>query len=146
MELAQVQSGQTTELKEIGYPYSVSFEIEGAKEEPGTVLFRSPDAVVYLADPITGRLGFVRDGYLNTFNYYLPVGQKVKLTISGDNKHTALYVNDQLKDDLTIQTRWFNEGKDKMSYVRTLVFPLQKAGQFNSLIRQLKVYNYWVND
>lgn len=146
MELAQVQSGQTTELKEIGYPYSVSFEIEGAKEEPGTVLFRSSDAVVYLADPITGRLGFVRDGYLNTFNYYLPVGQKVKLTISGDNKHTALYVNDQLKDDLTIQTRWFNEGKDKMSYVRTLVFPLQKAGQFNSQIHQLKVYNYWVNE
>lgn len=146
MELAQVQSGQTTELKEIGYPYSVSFEIEGAKEEPGTVLFRSPDAVVYLADPITGRLGFVRDGYLNTFNYYLPAGQTVKLTISGDNKHTALYVNDQLKDDLTIQTRWFNEGKDKMSYVRTLVFPLQKAGQFNSQIHQLKVYNYWVNE
>lgn len=146
MELAQVQSGQTTELKEIGYPYSVSFEIKGVKEEPGTVLFRSPDAVVYLADPITGRLGFVRDGYLNTFNYYLPAGQTVKLTISGDNKHTALYVNDQLKDDLTIQTRWFNEGKDKMSYVRTLVFPLQKAGQFNSQIRQLKVYNYWVND
>ena len=146
MELVQVQSGQTTELKEIGYPYSVSFEIEGVKEEPGTVLFRSPDAVVYLADPITGRLGFVRDGYLNTFNYYLPVGQTVKLTISGDNKHTALYVNDQLKDDLTIQTRWFNEGKDKMSYVRTLVFPLQKAGQFNSQIRQLKVYNYWVNE
>lgn len=146
MELAQVQSGQTTELKEIGYPYSVSFEIEGAKEEPGTVLFCSPDAVVYLADPITGRLGFVRDGYLNTFNYYLPVGQTVKLTISGDNKHTALYVNDQLKDDLTIQTRWFNEGKDKMSYVRTLVFPLQKAGQFNSQIHQLEVYNYWVNE
>lgn len=146
MELAQVQSGQTTELKEIGYPYSVSFEIEGAKEEPGTVLFRSPDAMVYLADPITGRLGFVRDGYLNTFNYYLPAGQTVRLTISGDNKHTALYVNDQLKDDLTIQTRWFNEGKDKMSYVRTLVFPLQKAGQFNSQIHQLKVYNYWVNE
>lgn len=146
MELPQIESGQTTELKEIGYPYSVSFEIEGAKEEPGTVLFRSADAVVYLADPITGRLGFARDGYLNTFNYYLPVGQKVKLTISGDNKHTALYVNDQLKDDLTIQKRWFNEGKDKMNYVRTLVFPLQKAGQFNSQIRQLKVYNYWVNN
>ena len=146
MELPQIESGQMTELKEIGYPYSVSFEIEGAKEEPGTVLFRSPDAVVYLADPITGRLGFARDGYLNTFNYYLPVGQKVKLTISGDNKHTALYVNDQLKDDLTIQKRWFNEGKDKMNYVRTLVFPLQKAGQFNSQIRQLKVYNYWVNE
>ena len=48
--------------------------------------------------------------------------------------------------DLTIQKRWFNEGKDKMNYVRTLVFPLQKAGQFNSQIRQLKVYNYWVND
>ncbi len=79
-------------------------------------------------------------------HYYLPVGQKVKLTISGDNNHTALYVNDQLKDDLTIQKRWFNESKDKMNYVRTLVFPLQKAGQFNSQIRQLKVYNYWVNE
>lgn len=56
-------------LPEIGYNYTVSFDITGAPEKSGTELFRSPNAVFYLADPIRGMMGFARDGYLNTFPY-----------------------------------------------------------------------------
>ena len=31
----------------------------------------------------------------------------------------------------------------KMFLQRTLVFPLQKAGNFKSKVTNLKVYNYW---
>ena len=105
-------------------------------------MFRSPDAVFYLSDPVSGKLGFARDGYLNTFNYQFYPDEMTSIAISGDEKSTRLYVNGQLKEDLNIQKRFFNGGKDSMSYVRTLVFPLEKAGNFKSTITNLEVLNY----
>lgn len=126
-------------LREIGYNYLVSFDVEGADEVKGTELFRSPDAVFYLSDPVKGLLGFARDGYLNTFNYRVLPGEKVNIGISGDNRATRLLVNGKVIEELNIQKQYFNGGKDSMSYVRTLVFPLEKAGKFKSKITNLKV-------
>ena len=126
-------------LREIGYNYLVSFDVEGADEVKGTELFRSPDAVFYISDPIKGLLGFARDGYLNTFNYRVMPGEKVNIGISGDNRATRLLVNGKVIEELNIQKQYFNGGKDSMSYVRTLVFPLEKAGKFKSKITNLKV-------
>lgn len=131
-----------TGLKEIGYHYTVSFDVQSVKEEPGTELFRSPDAVFYLSDPISGKLGFARDGYLNTFNYQFYPEEEASVAISGDEKTTRLYINGDLKEELNIQKRFFNGGKDSMSYVRTLVFPLEKTGDFKSTIKNVEVLNY----
>lgn len=137
-----LKPGTETGLKEIGYQYTVSFNITSVPEERGTELFCSPDAVFYLSDPVSGKLGFARDGYLNTFNYQFYPDEMASIAISGDEKSTRLYVNGQLKEDLNIQKRFFNGGKDSMSYVRTLVFPLEKAGNFKSTITNLEVLNY----
>ncbi|WP_297597819.1 family 20 glycosylhydrolase [Parabacteroides sp.] len=137
-----LKPGTETGLKEIGYQYTVSFNITSVPEERGTELFRSPGAVFYLSDPVSGKLGFARDGYLNTFNYQFYPDEMASIAISGDEKSTRLYVNGQLKEDLNIQKRFFNGGKDSMSYVRTLVFPLEKAGNFKSTITNLEVLNY----
>lgn len=137
-----LKPGTETGLKEIGYQYTVSFNITSVPEERGTELFRSPDAVFYLSDPVSGKLGFARDGYLNTFNYQFYPDEMASIAISEDEKSTRLYVNGQLKEDLNIQKRFFNGGKDSMSYVRTLVFPLEKAGNFKSTITNLEVLNY----
>lgn len=131
-----------TGLKEIGYHYTVSFDVQSVKEEPGTELFRSPDAVFYLSDPVSGKLGFARDGYLNTFNYQFYPEEEASVAISGDEKTTRLYINGDLKEELNIQKRFFNGGKDSMSYVRTLVFPLEKTGDFKSTIKNVEVLNY----
>lgn len=132
-----------TGLKEIGYHYTVSFDVQSVKEEPGTELFRSPDAVFYLSDPISGKLGFARDGYLNTFNFQFYPGEESTIAISGDEKATRLYVNGQLKEELNMQQRFFDkEGKTKMNYIRTLVFPLEKTGNFKSTIKNVEVLNY----
>lgn len=131
-----------TAIKEIGYPYTIEFEITGKQEEKGTVLFESENAVMYLADPKEGKLGFARDGYLFTFNYQIPESEKCILSIIGDDKTTKLFRNGELVESLDILTQTFQNTKDKMKLVRTLVFPLQKAGRFKSSIHDLSVYNY----
>ena len=140
-EQAQVAPGSTLPVQEIGYDYRVEFDVDGAQEAMGTELFRSKDAVFYLADPIQGMLGYARDGYLNTFTYKVQPGQKMKIAIEGDNKATRLFINGKQVEELNIQERWMDkEGKTRIRNVRTLVFPLEKAGNFQSKITNLKVW------
>ena len=144
-ERSTVAPGSTSDYPEIGYNYTVSFDITGAKESEGTELFRSPNAVFYLSDPIRGMMGFARDGYLNTFPYKVHPGEKATIQIEGNNCSTTLRVNGKVVDEMNTQKLYFNAGKDSMNYVRTLVFPLEKAGNFNSKVQNLKVYNYCVS-
>lgn len=153
-----VLPGAELPIEEIGYNYAVSFTLDAVAEAKGTELFRSEHAVVYLSDPEFGRLGFSREGYLNTFNYRLPESGKVSLRIEGDPRSTRLYVNGKLHEELTPKTLyscqelphyWIKEGKrptpvvyeikDKFNYYQTLVFPLHKAGTFRSHLTGLKV-------
>ena len=140
---AAKEYAKSTGVKEIGFEYTVSFDIEYNSEANGTMLFGSRDAEFYLADPVEGKIGFSRDGYLNTFNYRFYPGEKAHIAISGNKEVTKLFVNGKLVETLDKQTIYHNEGgKDKMYYVRTLVFPLEKTGNFNSTITNFKVENY----
>lgn len=144
-ERSTVTPGSTSDYPEIGYNYTVSFDITGALEKSGTELFRSPNAVFYLTDPIRGMMGFARDGYLNTFPYKVNPGEKATVQIEGDSRSTTLRVNGKVIEEMNMQKLYFNAGKDSMNYIRTLFFPLEKAGDFNSRIENLKVYNYCVS-
>lgn len=137
----QVLPEESLPVREIGYGYTVTFDLEAASEDYGTALFRSPNAVFYLSDPVSGLFGFARDGYLNTFNFRPYPGEKINVKIQGDNVSTSLFIDGKLIEKMDIQKRYFNAGKDSMNYVRTLVFPLEKAGAFKSRITNLKVYN-----
>lgn len=160
LKKATLSSEEELDLKEIGYNYAVTFTIDGRAEQKGTELFHSDNAVFYLSDPQSGKVGFEREGYLNTFNYRIQPGKKATLTIEGDNHATRLFVNGRLQEELGPVTLYAMQGKDqvhyqvkeknvyepvmyaptaKMYYQRTLVFPLTKTGRFNSLITDLKV-------
>ena len=160
LEKATVNAGETLNAEEIGYNYAVTFTIDGKQEANGTELFRSANAVVYLADPDQGKLGFERDGYRNLFNYRIPAGEKHTITIEGTNKMTRLLVDGAVKEELGPKTLYVMRDQDRahyqvkgtytyepvvyqptdqIYYQRTLVFPLRKAGNFKSAITNLKV-------
>lgn len=160
LEKATVNAGETLNAEEIGYNYAVTFTIDGKQEANGTELFRSANAVVYLADPDQGKLGFERDGYRNLFNYRIPAGEKHTITIEGTNKMTRLLVDGAVKEKLGPKTLYVMRDQDRahyqvkgtytyepvvyqptdqIYYQRTLVFPLRKAGNFKSAITNLKV-------
>lgn len=141
-EAAKLEPSGTNPVRELGYGYTVEFDIVGAPEEKGTVLLESPEATFYLADPVKGLFGFARDGYLNTFNFRPYPDEKVNIKITGDNKGTTLWVNGKKYESLDKVTQWHNDGKNKMYYLSTLVFPLEKIGDFNSTITNFKAYNY----
>ena len=120
-------------FEDVGYEYMIEFDIECADEKPGTELFRSGDAVFYLSDPISGMLGFARDGYLNTFRYRVDAGEKMHIGIGGDNRSTRLYIDGKLVHELSVGKKWYGE-KAATNYVPTLVFPLRHTGAFRSRI------------
>ena len=160
LQKSTVKPGDQLDAEEIGYDYAVTFTIDGKQEAKGTELFRSENAVVYLSDPRQGKLGFERDGYLNTFNYRIPANEKHTLTVEGNNRMTRLLVDGKVREELGPKPLYIirpqnkanyqvkgadvfvpevYEPNDYISYQRTLVFPLRKAGQFNSTITDLKV-------
>lgn len=134
-----VTPGMKLPIPEVGYDYAVEFDITGAPEEKGTKLFESPDAIFWLSDPITGNMGFSRENKLYTFRQNVLPGEKLHVRVEGTNKGTRLFVNNRMVDDLSVRWVSWNEGKNKMAEVRTLVFPLQQAGKFNSTVTNLKV-------
>ncbi len=160
MQKETIKAEETLDATEIGYNYAVSFTINGEQEKKGTELFRSPNAVFYLADPDQGKLGFEREGYRNTFNYRIAAGETHTLCIEGTNKETRLIVDGQVKEVLGAKTLYVMRDQDhahyqvkgiytyepkvyqptdQIYYQRTLVFPLQQAGKFKSTITNLKV-------
>lgn len=141
LEQPRVKAGSNLPIPEIGYDYTVEFDLTGAPEEKGTKLFESPDAVFWISDPVSGNLAFSREDKLVTFRQNILPGEKLHVKVTGDNKGTKLYVNGKLVDDMNIRTYSYN-GKNKMADVRTLVFPLEKAGNFKSELTNLKVSNY----
>ena len=160
VELSEVKPGTKLPAEEIGYNYAVTFTIEGETEDKGSILFSSENAVFYLSDPKESKLGFARDGYLNTFNYRIEKGATHTLCIEGDNHSTRLLVDGKLREELgSIPLYTMNEysrahfqtntdvaaepmvynPKERINYQRTLVFPLRNAGNFKSRVTGLKV-------
>lgn len=138
-EQPRVEANATLPHREAGNTYQVVFDLDGKPEKRGTELFRSPSAVFYLSDPVNGLLGYARDGYLHTFHYSVKK-EKIQVKVEGDSASTRLYINDKLIENKDITRKYFNAGKDSMNYVRTLVFPLEKSGDFKSTVTNLKVY------
>lgn len=133
LPLLQPSAPICTEVDEaqIGYDYQIDMDITWAQEEVGTILTESNRARFYLSDPISGMLGFSRDGYLFTFKYSGRPGLTEHLTIQGTNKETRLLVNGKLQETLGYDQKIAADLKP-YNVVRTLVFPLSRTGAFKS--------------
>lgn len=132
------QNGNAICMERLGYGKAVEFLITGAKEELGATLTYNGDTRFFLSDPITGRLGFARDGYLFSFDYALRPGEQHLLRIECTNKATTLYVDGKLRQQLGPDERL---AADKKPYnvIRTLSFPLSSTGKFNSKVEKITI-------
>ena len=139
VESAEVAPASTRTIQHIGWPYRVSFDITAAEEARGTALFRNRDTEFYLSDPVTGRIGFARDGYLFSFKHSLRPGVKEQITIEGTNRETRLYIDGKLCETLAPQLRTFPKDKS-FKVIRTLRFPLERTdATLRSRVTNLKV-------
>ena len=77
------------------------------------------------------------NGYLYTFRYKGTPGKKEHIAIKGTNHSTSLYVDGKLVQEMGIEKKYYTKDKT-YNYVRTLVFPLQKTGNFSSQITNFK--------
>ena len=133
--LRKVKSGKPLKLPicEAGYGSAVEFTVDCRPEAAGTVFFEGQNATFYASTPDSCRLGFSRDGYMYNFAYTLPSEGSVTLRIEMTNTETRLFVNGSHTETLAIEKR------NGMSWVQTLVFPLERAGLFRSRISNLRV-------
>ncbi len=139
-----------TSLPEIGYPYSVSFEINPAEKQNYTgILFKGPNSIFHTNWDNTGKLAFSREGYTYVFHTATIVpGKWTKVRIEGDWKGTTLYINDKEVERLEGRVRLQNYsstwggGGMKMYIQETLIFPMQQIGDgyngFNGKIRNIR--------
>lgn len=164
MSFNEVKAGHNLGLpvNEVGFGHRITFTVDCKTEAKGTVLFYGPQSTFFLADPVTGRLGYQREDYLDTFNYALPTEGEVELTIETTPATTTLYVNGVKRETLAEQ-RLYVIDKEKsrydkmpnvktlphvwqpttsMRYLRALFFPLQKAGAFKSNVKHLNVESF----
>lgn len=141
LSLNVVNPGQKLSIPEIGYDYTVEFDLEGAAEQKGTPLFIGPNSIFWLSDPITGNMAYSRENDLNKLRYDVRPGEKVHVKLTGNNEGVKFYINDKLVDDMDVRWVRFKDSNRKMSQVRTLVFPLDKAGDFKSKVTNLSVVN-----
>lgn len=138
----QVLPGTHGPAERVGWDYTVSFEIDLKREEQqGAVLFHDGDTRFYLADPVGGRVGFSREGYLFTFDYTLRPGHH-SVTVSGTNHSTTLKVDGRVVSELSIHYLTYpGKRQAQRATVPTLVFPLCCAGQFDARVTDLRVWN-----
>lgn len=125
-------------ITDIGYDYSVSFDIVMAKEKEGASLFSSPNATFYISDPVTGRIGYIRDGMSFSFDYQLRVGQKANVRIEGTNKGTKLFIDNKLVQELGPKEVIAADNKP-YKVMRTLAFPIERAGHFRSNVTNVVI-------
>lgn len=142
LTVASVAPSSELPVEEIGYDYTVEFDVEGAQEDKGTVLFQSPNGTFWLSNPVTGTLGYSRDDKLYYLRHDIRPGEKSHIKIQGDKDALRFYLNGQLVDNMNL--RWWrqNENSRKIAELRTLVFPLAKTGDFKSKVTNLSVSNY----
>ena len=115
------ESYVTTPIADIGPQSQISFRIKADANSSGEqIIFQSEKAAIKAYQKDTGKFGYSRDYFNYSFNYVLPKGVWVDITIKGYEYKTELYVNGTLTDTLAKNAT----GK----YYATGVIPLATIG------------------
>lgn len=123
-----------TSVPEIGYPYSVEFEIRSdTSQQVDALLFRGPHSEFIVNWNNTGKFAFRRDGYEFVFHAFrLQPEVWTKVRIEGDSRGTSLFIDGTLIERLEGRIgQVYNQRAKRSDYIwyqETLVFPLKEIG------------------
>ena len=139
----------------LGPDYEVTFTVclsadEGGKTSEGNIpeeqiLFQTErSGNIYSFKAVqkeTGKVGFSGEGRDYSFDYELPEGESVKLTVRGEKDRTTLFVNGEEVSALG--------SSDTFSMHATFLFPLERYGGsekiFHGTISEVEILNYQEN-
>ena len=78
----------------IGYPYTVMMDLYlSSNTTENTEIFSGADGVLYANVNGTNKIGYARGSYVFTFDYELPKDEWVHISLTCNQKDTALYIN-----------------------------------------------------
>ena len=125
------ESYVTSPIEVLGNGNELSFDIKLEKPaKPGDILFES-DATYGTHDiriMEDGKLGFTRELYNYYFDYELPIGKNVNITITVDQQKTSLYVNGEFVADAKGKFIHNNMVKKDNIANATFALPLERIG------------------
>lgn len=106
--------------------YMVNIRVCPDKNAAGTQVIAQSDSaygewVFYAAEPVTGKVGFAREGRTYTWDYVLPRGEWTELAVIGELGQTTLYVNGESVGTLG--------SREPFEEYATFVFPIQRIGE-----------------
>ncbi len=122
----------------VGFPYLASIEVCADSYGDSASIFSGSVGTLYVG--ADGQLGFRREVYDFSFDYTLPLGEWVKLTLYADNKQTVLIVDD------TYYYHPQNNKNPSLCQSSTFVLPLEEICKgFDGQYRNLRVEKNDVN-
>ena len=128
----------TTPIDQLGNGNQVSFDItlnEPAK--PGDIIFETdaPYATQDIRIMDDGTLGFTRELYDYSFDYALPIGRKVNVTIVAQQQKTSLYIDGKFVSNA--KGKFVNKGLVKKTGITnsTLALPIKRIGSKTNAIK-----------
>ncbi len=131
LQLKDGESYVTSPINRLGNGNQLSFDIKLEKPAvPGDILFESDAAygthdIRIMED---GKLGFTRELYSYYFDYELPVGKSVNITITTDQQKTSLYVNGEFFANATGKFIHNDMVKNENISNATFALPLERIG------------------
>lgn len=125
------ESYVTTPIEQLGNGNQLSFDITlDQPAEPGDILFEedAPYGTHDIRIMEDGKLGFTRELYNYYFDYELPIGKTVNITIKTDQQRTELYVDGVFTD--TAEGKFIHNGIVKKENITNATFalPLERIG------------------
>lgn len=131
------ESYVTSPIEVLGNGNKLSFDIKLEKPaKPGDILFEAdaPYGTHDIRIMEDGKLGFTRESYNYYFDYELPVGKNVNITIAVDQQKTSLYVNGEFAADA--KGKFIHNDMVKKDNIANATFalPLERIGSKTSAV------------
>lgn len=130
-----------TPLNALGFGWTASMWIKPDEDNPNdAVIMESPVGQLKLRQGDSGKLGFTKENYHNSFNYELPIDKWTHIVLTGDNVGVTLHVNgNEYVEQLGLDYLYGNH------HLQTFVLPIEKIGSetnsFKGVIDNLIVIN-----